>query len=89
MSSVVQFENLESQIYQCTLGENNITKYILLDNDFEVLAFADLFPHGDGGYHSANRKEKLPIRKYFQQHLLNVGSNLLKILDISFVNNYV
>ena len=57
--SVVQFENLENQIYQCTPGENNIPNYILLDNDFEVLAFPDLFPYGSGGYHSANRKVKL------------------------------
>ena len=41
--SVVQFENLENQIYQCAPWENNIPKYILLDNDFEVLAFPDLF----------------------------------------------
>ena len=58
LSSVVQFENLENQIYQCAPGENNIPKYILLDNDFEVLAFPDLFPYGSGGYHSANRKVK-------------------------------
>ena len=31
LSSVVQFENLENQIYQCAPGENNIPKYILLD----------------------------------------------------------
>ena len=43
LPSVVQFENLENQIYQCVPGENNIPKYILLDNDFEVLAFPDLF----------------------------------------------
>ena len=66
LPSVLQFENLENQIYQCAPGENNIPKYILLDNDFEVLAFPDLFPYGSGGYHSANRKVKLPIRKYFQ-----------------------
>ena len=63
--SVVQFENLENHIYQCAPGENNIPKYSLLDNDFEVLAFPDLFPYGSGGYHSANRKVKLPRRKYF------------------------
>ena len=40
--SVVQFENLKNQIYQCAPGENIIPKYILLDNDFEVLAFPDL-----------------------------------------------
>ena len=59
--------------------------YILLDNDFEVLAFPDLYPYGGGGYHSAHRKVKLPIRKYFQQLLLNV--DLLKILNIYFVHN--
>ena len=46
LPSVLQFENLENQIYQCAPWENNIPKYILLDNDFEVLAFPDLFPYG-------------------------------------------
>ena len=72
LPSVVQFENLENQIYQCAPGENIIPKYVLPDHDFEVLAFPDLFPYGGGGYHSAYRKVKLPIRKYFQQCLLNV-----------------
>ena len=67
LPSVLQFENLENQIYQCAPAENNIPKYILLANDFEVLAFPDLFPYDSGGYHSANRKVKLPIRKYFKQ----------------------
>ena len=44
LPSVLQFENLENQIYQCAPGENNIPKYMLLDNDFEVLAFSDLSP---------------------------------------------
>ena len=44
LPSVVQFENLENQIYQCAPGQNNIPKYILLDNDFEVLAFPDIYP---------------------------------------------
>ena len=44
LPSVVPYETLESQIYQCAPGENNIPKYILLDNDFEVLAFPD-FSH--------------------------------------------
>ena len=64
LPSVVQFENFENQIYQCAPGEINIPKYILLDNDFEVLAFPDLFPYGGGGYHGAHWKVKLPIRKY-------------------------
>ena len=81
LPSVVQFENLENKIYQCAPGENNIPKYILLDNDFEVLAFPDLFPYGSGGYHSANRKVKLPIRKYFQQYLLNIDGRFAQNIE--------
>ena len=87
--SVVQFENLENQIYQCASGGNNIPKYILLDNDFEVLAFPDLFPYGCGGYHSANRKVKLPIRKYFQQCLLNVDGRFAQNIEYLFCAQYI
>ena len=54
----VQIENLENRVYQCAPGENNIPKYILLDEDFQVLAFPDFFPH-DEGY--SERSTKLPI----------------------------
>ena len=86
--SVVQFENLENQIYQCAPGQNNIPKYILLDHDFEVLAFPDLFPCG-GGYHSPHRKVKLPIRKYFQQHLLNVDGRFAQNIEHLFCAQYI
>ena len=89
MPSVVQFENLENQIYQCAPSENNIPKYILLGNDFEVLAFPDLFPYGVGGYHSAHRKVKLPIRKYFQQCLLNVDSRFVQNIEYLFCAQYI
>ena len=85
--SVVQFENLENQIFQCAPGENNIPKYILLDNDFEVLAFPDLFLYGSGGYHSANGKVKLPIRKYFQQCLLD--GRFAQNIDYLFCAQYI
>ena len=52
LPSVVQIEDLENQVYQCAPGENNIPKYILLDEDLEVLAFPDFFPYGEGGYYS-------------------------------------
>ena len=89
LPSIVHFENLENQIYQCAPGENNIPKYILLDNDFEVLAFPDLFPYGSGGYHSANRKVKLPISKYFQQCLLNVDSRFAKNIEYLICAQYI
>ena len=89
LPSVIQFENLENQIYQCAPGVYNIPKYILLDNDFEVLAFPDLFPYGSGGYNSANRKVKLPIRKYFQQCLLNVDGRFAQNIEYLFCAQYI
>ena len=89
LPSVVQFENLENQIYQCAPGENNIPKCILLDNDFEVLAFPDLFSYGSGGYHSANRKVKLPIGKYFQQRLLNIDGIFVQNTEYLFCAQYI
>ena len=89
MPSVVQFENLENQIYQCAPGENNIPNYILLDNDFEVLAFPDLFPYGGGACHSAHRKVKLPIRKYLQQCLLNVDGRFAQNIEYLFYAQYI
>ena len=89
LSSVVQFENLENQIYQCAPGENNIPKYILIDNEFEVLAFPDLFQYGGGGYHNAHRKVKLPIRKYFQQCIFNVDGRFAQNIEYLFCAQYI
>ena len=89
LPSVIQFENLENQIYQCAPGENNIPKYILLDHDFEVLAFSDLFPYGGGGYHSTHRKVKLPIRKYFQQCSFNVDGRFAQNIEYLFCAQYI
>ena len=89
MPSVVQFENLENQIYQCAPGENNIPKYILLTMTLKFLAFPDLFPYGSGGYHSANRKVKLPIRKYFHQCLLNVDGRFAQNIECLFCAQYI
>ena len=89
LPSVLQIENLENQIYQCAPGENNIPKYMLLDNDFEVLAFPDLFPYGSGGYHNSQRQVKLPIRKYFQQCLLNVDGRFAQNIEYLFCAQYI
>ena len=89
MPSGVQFGNLENQIYQCAPRENDIPKYILLDNDFEVLAFPGLLLYVGGGYHGANRKVKLPIRKYFQQHLLNVDGRFAQNIEYLFCAKYI
>ena len=89
LPSVVQFDSLENVIYNCAPGENNIPRYILLDDDFEVLAFPDLFPYGYGGYNSRPIRCRLPIRKYFQQRLLNVDGRFSKNLEYIFCAQYI
>ena len=89
LPAMVQIENLENRIYQCAPGENNIPKYLLLNDEFEVLAFPDLFPYGRGAYHSEQRPVKLPICKYFQQHLLNVDGRFAKTIEYLFCAQYM
>ena len=87
LPAVVQFDNLENVVFNCAPGENNIPKYILLDEQFEELAFLDLFPYGSGGYYLKERQCRLPIRKYFQQWLLNVDGRFAKNIEYIFVHN--
>ena len=89
LPSVVQIDNLEKEIYQCAPGENNTPKYMLLDDNFEVLAFPDLLPYGKGGYMSAERPIKLGIRKYFQQRLLNCDGRFAKNMEYIFCAQYI
>ena len=75
-------------IYQCEPVKNNILKYILLDEDFKVLAFPDFFPYGEGVYYS-EWSTKLPIQKYFQQHLLNVDICFAQNMEYLFCAQYI
>ena len=85
LASVVQYDNMKNCIYNCAPGENNILKYVLLDDDFESLAFPDLFPYGCGGYNYTARSVKVPIRKYFQQCLLNVDGCFTENIEYIFL----
>ena len=73
----------------CPWGKIIFPNIFLLHNDFELLAFPDLFPYGSGGYHSANRKVKQPIRKYFQELLLNVDSRFAQNIEYLFCAQYI
>ena len=84
LPSIIQFDSLENCIYQCAPGENNIPKYILLDDNFKVVAFPDLFPYGTGAYKCEDRPVNLSICKYFQQHLLNVDIQFPKNIEYLF-----
>ena len=89
MPIVVQIDNLEKEIYQYAPSENNTPKYMLLDDNFKVLAFPDLFPYGKGGYVSAERPIKLGIRNYFQQRLLNCDGRFAKNMEYIFCAQYI
>ena len=89
LPSVVQFNNMENYIFQYAPGENNIPKYVLLVNDFEVLAFPDLFPYGSCGYNSRERSVKLPVCKYFQQRLLNVDVRFAQNIEYLFCAQHI
>ena len=62
---------------------------MLLDEDFKVLAFPDLFPYGSGGYYSEDQNVKLQIRKYFQQHLLNVDIHFAQNIEYLFCAQHI
>ena len=65
-SNILEFEHIENKIYTCAPGENNVPHYILMDDEFGVLSFPDMFAHGQGGYSTDGyRKTKLSKRKYF------------------------
>ena len=85
MPSVVQIDNIENHIYQCAPGQNNTPQYLLLDDNFEVIAFPNLFPYGQEGYFSSDRMIKLGICKYFQQRLLNVDGHFAQNNGVHFL----
>ena len=89
LPTVIQLDNLENHVFQCAPGEHNISKYILLDTDFEVLAFPDLFPYGYGGYYSEGGPKNLGICKYFQQCLLNVDVRFAQNIEYLFCAQHI
>ena len=60
-----------------------------MDDEFEVLSFPDMFPHGQGGYSTGEyRKTKLSMSKYFQQRLLNVDGRFANNIEYLFCVQY-
>ena len=84
LPSMLQFENIENAIFQCAPGQNNIPRYILLYEEFELLAFPDLFPLRCFSYYSEQISVKLLLQKYFQQRLLNVDGQFAKNIEYIF-----
>ena len=83
-SSTLQINNLEDVVYSVVPGEGNTPQYILMDYNFEVVAFPDLFPNGRGGYDTLDiRETDLSLCQYYHQRLLNVNGRFAK--DIEYI----
>ena len=89
LPSMVQFDSLENCIYQCAPGENSVPWYILLNDNFKVLAFPDLVSYGQEASHTEDRMANLPICKYFQQRLLNVDTHFTRNIEYVFYAQYM
>ena len=88
-SCTLQLEHIEDGVYSVAPGEDNLPKYVLLDKDFEVLAFPDLFPSGEDGFHTVEKRDTpLSLRKYYQQRILNVDGHFAKNIEYLFCAQY-
>ena len=57
-STYIQIEDLDNAVFSIAPGQDAVPKYILLDDDFEVLAFPDYFPKGKFGYNLPQKRVK-------------------------------
>ena len=88
-SCTLQLEHIEDGVYSVAPGEDNLPKYVLLDKDFEVLAFPDLFLFGEDGFHTVEKRDTpLSLRKYYKQRILNVDGCFAKNIEYLFCAQY-
>ena len=88
-STCIQIYDLEEAVFSIAPGQNSIPKFILMDEDFEHLAFPNYFPCGVGGYDVLEpRKVKLDLRRYINQRLLNVKGHFSQDMDYIFALQY-
>ena len=88
-STCVQFMNPDEVAFSIAPGQDAIPKFILMDNDFEVLSFPNLFPKGEGGYDvTTPRTRDICLRRYINQRLLNKDSRFSKSIEYIFAFQY-
>ena len=84
----LQAENIDvNQVISVAPGEGMKPLNILTDQSFEEMAFPHKYPLGKGGF-SEERKEKLTIRKFFNQRLLDVDGRFAKDVDYLLAAQY-
>ena len=77
-----------NDIHSIAPGENQRPKAFLTDENFELLANPDKYPHGDFGY-SVTRQKKLTFRKYFNQRILDADGRFAKDVEYLLAAQYV
>ena len=88
-STCMQIEDLDEAVFSIAPGQNSIPKYILMDDDFEVLSFPDFFPGGFGGFEVKDpRDEDLKLRRYINQRLLNKDARFSQNSEYIFAFQY-
>ena len=88
-STCLQIDDLEEAVFSIAPGQNSVPKFILMDHDFEHLAFPNYFPGGYGGYDVLEpRKTKLDLKRYVNQRLLNVKAYFIQDLFFIFAFQY-
>ena len=88
-STCLQFIDPDEVAFSIAPGQDAIPKFILMDDDFEVLSFPNLFPKGVGG-HGVNtpRERDICLRRYVNQRLLNKDPRFSKSIEYIFAFQY-
>ena len=88
-STCVQFTDPDEIAFSIAPGQDAIPKFILMDKEFEVLAFPNLFPKGKGGKETdIPREREINTRRYINQRLLNKDPRFSKNIEYIFAFQY-
>ena len=88
-STCIEFIHPDEIAFSIAPGQDAIPKFILMDKDFEVLAFPHLFPKGEGGHDVRTPREReICPRRYINQRLLNKDSRFSQNIEYIFAFQY-
>ena len=87
--SCLQLDDIQGATFCVAPGEGQVPKYIITDDNFEVLSFPDLFPTGEGGFHTILQwPRKLDMRRYYNQRLLNCDGRFSSCVEYLLAAQY-
>ena len=88
LDTCLQAEDIDiNKVLSIAPGEGAKPLNILTDHLFEEMSFPHKYPTGRGGF-SEERKEKLTIRKFFNQRLLDVDGRFAKDVEYLLAAQY-